>query len=111
MSRDLSTSVNPIKDVIPTMKYALLSNSDRMPLIGLGTGKSESRQVYTTVREAIKIGYRHIDCASIYGNEEEVGDAIRDAIQNHETTRSELWITSKLWFNCDSKTHVEAALK
>ena len=92
------------------MQYASLSNGDRMPMLGLGTGKSESRQVYKAVREAIKIGYRHIDCASIYGNEEEVGDAIRDAIQNHEITRSELWITSKLWSNCHGKKHVEAAL-
>lgn len=92
------------------MQYASLSNGDQMPLLGLGTWKSESRQVYTAVREAIKIGYRHIDCASVYGNEKEVGDAIRDAIQNHEVTRSELWITSKLWSNCHGKDRVEAAL-
>ncbi|WP_115071056.1 aldo/keto reductase [Synechococcus sp. UW179B] len=92
------------------MQYASLSNGDQMPLLGLGTWKSESRQVYTAVREAIKIGYRHIDCASVYGNEKEVGDAIRDAIQNHDVTRSELWITSKLWSNCHGKDRVEAAL-
>lgn len=92
------------------MQYASLSNGDQMPLLGLGTWKSESRQVYTAVREAIKIGYRHIDCASVYGNEKEVGDAIRDAIQNHEVTRTELWITSKLWSNCHGKDRVEAAL-
>ncbi len=92
------------------MQYASLSNGDQMPLLGLGTWKSESRQVYKAVREAIKIGYRHIDCASVYGNEKEVGDAIRDAIQNHEVTRSELWITSKLWSNCHGKDRVEAAL-
>ncbi|EHA62965.1 aldo/keto reductase [Synechococcus sp. WH 8016] len=92
------------------MQYASLSNGDQMPLLGLGTWKSESRQVYAAVREAIKIGYRHIDCASVYGNEKEVGDAIRDAIQNHEVTRSELWITSKLWSNCHGKDRVEAAL-
>ena len=111
MNRDLSTSVNLIKDVTTTMQYASLSTGDRMPLLGLGTWKSESRQVYTAVREAIKIGYRHIDCASIYGNEKEVGDAIQDAIHNHEVTRSELWITSKLWSNCHGKDDVEAALR
>ena len=92
------------------MQYASLSNGDQIPLIGLGTWKSEPGQVYAAVREAIKIGYRHIDCASIYGNEKEVGDAIRDAIQNNEVTRSELWITSKLWSNCHGKDQVEAAL-
>lgn len=110
MSGCFSTSVERRKESTTTMQYASLSNGDTMPLLGLGTWKSESRQVYTAVREAIKIGYRHIDCASVYGNEKEVGVAIRDAIQNHEVTRSELWITSKLWSNCHGKDRVEAAL-
>ena len=82
-----------------------------MPLLGLGTWKSNQGQVYAAVREAIKIGYRHLDCASVYGNEKEVGDAIRDAIKNNEVTRSELWITSKLWSNCHGKDYVETALR
>ena len=82
-----------------------------MPLLGLGTWKSNQGQVYAAVREAINIGYRHLDCASVYGNEKEVGDAIRDAIKNNEVTRSELWITSKLWSNCHGKDYVETALR
>lgn len=47
--------------------------------------------------EAIKRGYRHIDCACDYGNEQEVGEAISEAISSKLVTREELWITSKLW--------------
>jgi alcohol dehydrogenase (NADP+) len=51
------------------------------------------------VSEAIRLGYRHIDCAMLYGNEVEIGTAIRDAIKDCQVSRKELWITSKLWCN------------
>lgn len=81
------------------MKFATFSNGDKMPLLGLGTWKSEEKQAYHAVREAIRIGYRHFDCAARYDNEEEVGQALSDAIAAGEVKRSELWITSKLWNN------------
>ena len=82
-----------------------------MPLLGLGTWKSDPGQVYEAVREAIRLGYRHIDCASIYGNEPEIGQAIGDAIAAAEVTREELWITSKLWCNAHGLQNVEPALR
>ena len=82
-----------------------------MPLLGLGTWKSDPGQVYGAVREAIRLGYRHIDCASIYGNEPEIGEAIGDAIAAGEVTREELWITSKLWCNSHGRDNVEPALR
>ena len=82
-----------------------------MPLLGLGTWKSDPGQVYGAVREAIRLGYRHLDCASIYGNEPEIGQAIRDAIAAGEVTREELWITSKLWCNSHGRENVEPALR
>ncbi|MEA5141132.1 aldo/keto reductase [Arcicella rigui] len=81
------------------MKYLQFSNNDKIPMLGLGTWKSAKGEIYQTVRKAIEIGYRHFDCALIYGNEHEIGQAISDAINNKEVTRNELWITSKLWNN------------
>jgi alcohol dehydrogenase (NADP+) len=93
------------------MKYFTYSNGDKMPLLGLGTWKSNERDAYRAVREAIKIGYRHFDCAARYENEKEVGEAIADAIAAGEVTREELWITSKLWNNAHLPELVLPALK
>jgi len=87
------------------------ANGDRMPLIGLGTWKSDPGEVYAAVRAAIRIGYRHIDCASLYGNEPEIGQALRDAVRDGDVTRKDLWITSKLWSNAHGRGNVEPALK
>jgi len=87
------------------------ANGDRMPLIGLGTWKSEPGEVYAAVTEAIRLGYRHIDCALLYGNEAEIGNAIRDAIRGGAVTRKDLWITSKLWSNAHGRDNVEPALR
>lgn len=81
-----------------------------MPLLGLGTWKSEEGAAYRAVREAIRIGYRHFDCAPRYENEKEIGEAISDAIGAGEVTREELWITSKLWNNAHQPEDVKPAL-
>lgn len=56
----------------------------------------------TAVEAAIKAGYRHIDCAAIYGNEEEVGKALRRIVNDGIVSRGDLFITTKLWsvVNC-----------
>ncbi|NJO88925.1 MAG: aldo/keto reductase [Chloroflexia bacterium] len=93
------------------MKYHKFNNGDQIPLLGLGTWKSAPGDVYSAVREAIKAGYRHIDCAHIYENEAEIGRAIKDAISDGEVKREELWITSKLWNNSHGKDNVIPALQ
>jgi len=93
------------------MRTVAFANGDQMPLLGLGTWKSDPGQVYEAVREAIRLGYRHIDCASVYGNEPEVGQAIRAAIDAGEVSREQLWITSKLWSNAHGRDNVEPALR
>ena len=82
-----------------------------MPALGLGTWKSEPEEVYRAVRTAIEVGYRHIDCAAIYLNEEEVGRALVDAFQAGDAKREEVWITSKLWNDSHAPEHVRPALQ
>lgn len=93
------------------MKYFTYSNGDKMPQLGLGTWKSDDREAYQAVREAIKIGYRHFDCAARYENEPEIGEAIADAMKEGEVTREELWITSKLWNNAHLPEDILPALQ
>ncbi|WP_141434516.1 aldo/keto reductase [Bacillus sp. 03113] len=75
-----------------------LSNNVQMPWFGLGVFQVEDGQdVINSVKAAIKNGYRSIDTAAIYGNEEGVGQAIRESIEEYGVTREELFITSKVW--------------
>jgi len=92
------------------MRNLTFKNNDHMPALGLGTWKSEPGEVYTAVKTAIKEGYRHIDCAPIYGNEKEVGEAIAESIAKGIVTRGELWVTSKLWNDAHAKADVIPAL-
>jgi alcohol dehydrogenase (NADP+) len=82
-----------------------------MPALGLGTWKSEPGEVYSAVQIAISCGYRHIDCAPIYDNEQEIGQAISECIEKGMVNRDELWITSKLWNNAHAKQDVLPALQ
>lgn len=71
-----------------------LSTGNEMPILGLGVFKSESGQeTYNAVKWALEAGYRHIDTAAAYGNEESVGQAIRDS----GIAREEIFVTTKLW--------------
>ncbi len=82
-----------------------------IPALGLGTWLSEKDAVYRAVREAISIGYRHIDCAWIYGNEEEVGRAINESIAAGDVAREQLWVTTKLWNDMHAPSDVGPALE
>src|SRR5579862_1638100 len=76
-----------------------LASGARMPAIGLGTfgsDKYSGEEVARAVLGAAEVGYRHFDCASVYGNEDLVGEALR-AIQQGGVERGDLWITSKVW--------------
>lgn len=75
-----------------------LHNGVKMPWLGLGVFKVEEGQsVIDTVRTAIKHGYRSIDTAAIYRNEEGVGQGIREGIKEAGISRKDLFITSKVW--------------
>ncbi|WP_419786495.1 aldo/keto reductase [Pseudodesulfovibrio sp.] len=89
------------------MKYLTLHTGAKMPALGLGTWRAEKGEVAKAVTQALNIGYRHIDCAHVYGNEAEVGETLKVT----SVPREELWITSKLWNNSQRPKDVRPALE
>lgn len=75
-----------------------LSNGVKMPCLGFGTWQSsDGEEAYNAVLSALRLGYRHIDTAAAYGNEKSVGRAIADFLKESSVSRSDLFITTKLW--------------
>ena len=108
-----------------------LNNGHQIPLVGLGTWKSPVGQVFEAVKIAIDAGYRHFDCAFAYGrfifaficklikfffvifllgNEDEVGNALKECIDSGKVRRDELFITSKLWNTYHKRERVPVCL-
>ncbi len=80
--------------------FTIKHSGAQIPSIGLGTFGSdhvEPQEIARSVHYAIKHGYRHIDCASVYGNEELIGEVFSKLFKDKLVKREELWITSKLW--------------
>lgn len=86
----------------------VLSTGAAMPAIGFGTFGSDhasASAVADAVLGAAAVGYRHFDCAAVYGNEKQIGEALQQ-IMAGGVAREELWITSKLW----NDKHAEAVV-
>lgn len=79
----MSTTENPTVTIAPGVE---------MPIVGLGTWQASGSEAYDAVRRALDIGYRHVDTATMYGNEAAVGRAVRDS----GVPRDEVFITTKL---------------
>ena len=94
--------------IMETLKFR---NNDPMHAIGLGTWKSEPGKVKQAVKHALEIGYRHIDCAAVYNNEKEVGEALAEVFKEGNIKREEVFITSKLWNNAHRQEDVKPALQ
>ncbi|PPQ65906.1 hypothetical protein CVT26_000926 [Gymnopilus dilepis] len=89
---------------LPT--HYTLPSGDKIPSVALGVWRASPGEVGRAVKAALKVGYRHIDGAWIYGNEVEVGDAIKSS----KIPREQLWLTSKLWNSFHHPDDVEQAL-
>ncbi|KAH8657194.1 NADP-dependent oxidoreductase domain-containing protein [Tricladium varicosporioides] len=83
-----------------------LNTGAKIPAVGFGTWQAAPHEVERAVETALRCGYRHIDCASIYRNETEVGAGIK----NSGVKREEIFITSKLWNTHHDPKDVESAL-
>ena len=93
------------------MKKYTFENGDKIDILGLGTWKSDSKEIITAIHSALDAGYRHIDCAYVYGNETAVGDALQEYFTDHDLKREDVWLTSKLWNTSHLAEHVKPALQ
>jgi len=76
----------------------------------MGTWRIPRSDAKSAVSAAIDIGYRLIDCAPVYQNEDLIGEAVAEAIKAGKVKREDLFVTSKLWNTCHKKEHVMGAL-
>ena len=74
-----------------------LKYGGEIPALGLGTWQAAPGEVGEAIISAIRAGYRHFDCAAIYGNEREIGEALAKAFKEGLVKREDIWVTSKLW--------------
>ena len=93
------------------MVHLVFANGDPMASLGLGTWKAGAGEVGGAVTAALQLGYRHLDCASIYGNEAEIGASLAKVLAAGDLQRDQLWITSKLWNDCHAPEDVRPALE
>ncbi|MDU0463400.1 aldo/keto reductase [Staphylococcus ureilyticus] len=92
------------------MEFVTFYNGNEMPIIGLGTFRVENNdQCKDAVKHAIENGYRHIDTAMIYDNEEMVGQGIAEGLASTGLDRSDLFVTSKLWLDDYGRSNVAEA--
>ncbi|KAM0991323.1 hypothetical protein COP2_009955 [Malus domestica] len=92
------------------IRFFELNTGAKIPSIGLGTWQASPGLVGESVHAAIKAGYRHIDCAQIYGNEKEIGLVLKKLFEDGVVKREDLWITSKLWNTDHAPEDVPEAL-
>ncbi|KAI9308916.1 xylose reductase [Cunninghamella echinulata] len=92
-----------------TIEYITLNSGNKMPFIGFGCWKVDPKDAPETIYNAIKVGYRLIDSASNYKNEEAIGKGVRMAIEDGIVKREDLFITTKLWSTYHKKEHVRLA--
>jgi len=92
---------------VPTPPKGTQPNA--IPRIGMGTSRILRANTSEVVAKAIENGFRHFDCAYIYGNQKEVGIGIKEGLKRTGLSRQDLWITSKLWN--DRHTRAEFAIE
>ncbi|KAG2690649.1 hypothetical protein I3760_09G197800 [Carya illinoinensis] len=92
------------------IRFFQLNTGAKIPSVGMGTWRAEAELVGGALTAAIKVGYRHIDCAKLYGNEKEIGSALKKLFNDGVVEREDLWITSKLWCTDHAPDDVPKAL-
>ena len=103
-------STAPSSASAPGTTSVRLSSQATQPMVGLGTWQAPKGQVRDAVKAALETGYVHLDCAAAYANEDEVGEALEDAFARGVATRTDLFVTSKLWNDRRRPEDVRAGL-
>lgn len=89
------------------MEYVRLNNGIKMPKLGYGVYQVSNEDCERCVRDAISVGYRSIDTAQAYGNEEAVGNAVRECY----VPRNELFLTTKVWISNGGYEKAKASIE
>jgi alcohol dehydrogenase (NADP+) len=108
-----SPYVNTLKGRSGVGHLLKLASGYDMPQLGFGTYRIEANAIAPTLEVALGAGFRHIDCAPVYGNQQAVGDALHGAFKDKQRriTRDALFVTSKLWCTDQHPDRVEAACR
>lgn len=90
----MAVSTDPTRSTATTPWPHVTVGEDPMPALGFGTWQLEGSDCVDAVADALELGYRHIDTAQAYGNEEQVGEGLRRS----GVDRDDVWITTKVWW-------------
>ncbi|RYO91230.1 hypothetical protein DL764_008302 [Monosporascus ibericus] len=106
--------MTPQREPVSNKTTFTLNNGVKIPGLGFGTFASEGAkgETYKAVKCALEVGYRHLDCAWFYQNEDEIGEAIQDFLkENPSVKRGDLFITTKVWNHLHEPEEVEWSLE
>ncbi|XP_035544774.1 NADPH-dependent aldo-keto reductase, chloroplastic-like [Juglans regia] len=106
----LIVMVTSLLSMAQEIRFFELNTGAKIPSLGLGTGQVDPSLLGEALATAIKVGYRHIDCAQLYGNEKEIGLILKKLFEDDVVKREDLWITSKLWSTDHAPEDVSEAL-
>ncbi len=98
-------------DDLRQRRLTLNNGAGAIPALGFGTLVSDSAETRNATKAAVEAGFRHLDCAERYRNEEEVGLAIKELIADGTVRRDDLFVTTKVWNNNHRPERVKAALE
>lgn len=91
-------------------RIALTHGSGAIPVVGFGTLIPDLAETKQATKTALEVGYRHLDCAERYGNEDAVGEALREAFDAGTVAREDMFVTTKLWNTNHRPDRVRPAL-